>query len=96
MAASRSKPDFKLYGQQAGMLVRWSHAGLLNLFISMMWKPEKGLVELNNLFTSFYPPPAIQHGGHFSARTKARLTIFILGKNKYIIRWGCCYQTCQV
>ena len=90
MEVSRNKSDFKLYGQQVGKLVRRSQAGLLNLLISMMGKPEKGFIELNNLFTGFYPPPAIQHCGRFSTHTKARLTIFILGKNKYIIRWGCC------
>ena len=57
MEVSRNKPDLKLYGQQVGKLVRRSQAGLLNLLISMMGKPEKGLVELNNLFTGFYPPP---------------------------------------
>ena len=57
MEVSRNKSDFKLYGQQVGKLVRRSHAGFLNLLISMMGKPEKGLVELNNLFTGFFPPP---------------------------------------
>ena len=57
MEVSRNKSDFKLYGQQVGKLVRRSHAGLLNLLISMMGKPEKGFIELNNLFTGFYPPP---------------------------------------
>ena len=62
MEVSRNKSDFKLYGQQVGKLVRRSQAGLLNLLISMMGKPdmmgkpEKGLVVLNNLFTGFYPP----------------------------------------
>lgn len=57
MEVSRSKPDFKLYGQQVGKLVRRSHAGLLKLLFSMMGKPEKSLIEVNNLFTGFYPPP---------------------------------------
>ena len=56
MEVSRNKPDFKLYGQQIGKLVRRSHVSFLNLLISMMGKPKKGLVELNNLFTGFYPP----------------------------------------
>jgi len=89
MEISRNKPDFMLNGLQVCTLVGRSYAGLLNLLIRMMWNPEKGLVVLNSLFTGFYPHPTIQHGGHFSTRTKARLTIFILGKNKYIIRWGC-------
>jgi len=58
MEVSRNKPDFKLNGLQVGKLVRRSHAGLLRLLISMMGKPEKGLVVLNSLFTGFYPPPA--------------------------------------